>query len=82
MDIEKVATGEIWFGQRAIENQLIDEIATSDEYVTRQHPEADIYEVTFEQKKSLQEKLGLGFAQAFEKVAVTSLSKLRTPFWS
>lgn len=82
VDIETVATGEIWFGVRAIDQKLIDHIATSDEYITALHPEADIYEVTFEHKKTLQEKLGLSFAQAVEKTAISAFSKLRMPFWS
>ena len=35
VELEKVATGEAWYGRRAIELNLVDEIATSDEYLMR-----------------------------------------------
>jgi serine protease SohB len=54
VDIEKVATGETWYGQRAIELNLIDEICTSDEYLTRACEGADVYSVHWvEHKKPL-----------------------------
>ena len=34
LDIEKVATGEVWLGSRAQELGLVDEVTTSDEYLT------------------------------------------------
>src|SRR5690606_30733077 len=36
LDLEAVATGETWYGQQAVELNLIDEIATSDEYLFAQ----------------------------------------------
>ena len=57
VDIEKVATGEIWFGNQAIENALVDEVMTSDEYILTQMDERDVYEVKFTPKKSLSERL-------------------------
>ncbi len=54
VDIETVATGETWYGQRAIEVKLIDEIGTSDEYLTNACETADVYAVRWvEQKKPL-----------------------------
>ena len=58
VDIEKVATGEIWFGNQAIENNLVDEVMTSDEYILNQMEDRDVYEVKFTPKKSLSERLG------------------------
>lgn len=57
IDIRKVATGEIWFGRRALEQNLIDEVCTSDEYLLRASRDADLYSVRYEEKKSLQERL-------------------------
>jgi serine protease SohB len=34
LEIEGVGTGETWFGQRALERGLVDELITSDEYIT------------------------------------------------
>lgn len=55
--INEVATGEIWYGQRAIDHKLVDEILTSDDYLLQQRKEKDIYEVTFVEKQTFQDKL-------------------------
>ncbi|ARN75849.1 protease SohB [Oceanicoccus sagamiensis] len=59
VNIAEVATGEIWYGKRALENHLIDDIQTSDEYLMSRRHDSNIYSVSFEAKKTLQEKLGL-----------------------
>ena len=33
VDIDAIATGEAWYGQRALERRLVDRLATSDEYL-------------------------------------------------
>ncbi|MDH3642292.1 MAG: protease SohB [Gammaproteobacteria bacterium] len=54
VDIEAVATGETWYGQRAIDLKLIDEISTSDEYLSKACESADVYSVHWvEHKKPL-----------------------------
>ena len=57
LDISKVATGEHWFGLKALELQLVDEISTSDDYLLAKSKDVDIYEITRVQKQSLKEKL-------------------------
>jgi len=59
LDIEGVATGEAWFGERALERGLADELMTSDEYIVRACDEADVFEVKFVEKKPLPERLGI-----------------------
>jgi len=63
VDIEVVATGEAWYGQRALEQQLIDEIQTSDEYLIEKMPTAAVYEIVYEIQQSKVEKLVKRFAQ-------------------
>jgi serine protease SohB len=67
LDIDKVATGEVWYGQKAIEVGLIDELQTSDAYVQDKLKIADVYEVKFIHKKNWQEKVGLAAEGALEK---------------
>lgn len=67
IDMDQVATGEIWYGQQAIDKLLVDEIMTSDSYLLNQHKEKNLYMVSFEEKKTLPEKLGLA-----AKIAVSS----------
>lgn len=59
VDLAKVATGEAWYGQRAIDLNLVDEIATSDAYLMQKCEDADVFEVRWvEQKKPLERVLG------------------------
>ncbi|WP_053979746.1 protease SohB [Marinagarivorans algicola] len=81
VDIDAVATGEIWFGRRALEQQLIDEISTSDEYLYALAQEADVFEVDFEQKKSLPEKLGMSAAAAVEGSLTRVWGKLQQRYF-
>ncbi len=57
VDIDKIATGEHWYGKRAIKLKLVDELITSDDYLTKAAAEADVFEVKFERKKAVSEKL-------------------------
>ncbi len=59
VDIDRVATGEVWYGQRAIDHQLIDEVKTSDSYLLEKRDSHDLYLIGFEEKQTLQQKLGL-----------------------
>ena len=66
LDIAAVANGDIWFGKRALEVKLIDEIKTSDEYLIEACDRADVVSVAYQRKRSLPEKLGLATSAALE----------------
>ena len=66
VNIEAVATGEIWFGQRALDKALVDELMTSDEYIVNACRESDVFEVKYKMKKSLPEKLGITLQSAID----------------
>ncbi|MDG4596717.1 MAG: protease SohB [Candidatus Contendobacter sp.] len=51
LDLDQVATGEYWYGTRALERQLADELRTSDDYLLDASASADLYEVTYTNKK-------------------------------
>lgn len=57
LDLEKVATGEHWYGQRALELKLVDALVTSDDYLLKASNDADIYELSYTAGKRLSEKL-------------------------
>ncbi len=67
VDIDAVATGEVWFGQRAIDRGLVDELQTSDSFVQGCLPERDVFEVKHIQKKQWQERLGMAAETALER---------------
>ncbi len=58
VNVDEVATGDIWFGLKALDVNLIDELKTSDEYIQARCSTADVYALTSEKKKSVLEKLG------------------------
>ena len=51
VDLERVATGEHWFGTRALESRLVDELRTSDDVLLDASASADLYEVVYTGKK-------------------------------
>jgi serine protease SohB len=57
LDLERVATGEHWYGTRALELGLVDEIGTSDDWLARIIDEADAWRVEWRGHKRLMEKL-------------------------
>lgn len=52
LDLEKVATGEHWYGIQALELKLADELITSDDYLHKASLNSDIFQVTWQRKKS------------------------------
>ena len=48
-DIAAVATGEAWYGSRALELKLVDSLATSDEYLMQACDDKDVFQVTWKQ---------------------------------
>jgi serine protease SohB len=51
LDLDQVATGEYWYGTRALEHRLADELRTSDDYLLDASSGADLYEVSYTGKK-------------------------------
>ena len=58
IDIDEISTGEVWYGQQAIDVGLIDEISTSDGYLQRMAKDRDLIEVRYKRKQKLAEKMG------------------------
>ena len=57
VEIEKIATGEHWYGKQALELGLIDEIITSDDYLSAATENANIYAIEYVRKKPFIEKV-------------------------
>ena len=70
IDIDKVATGEVWFGSRALELALVDELMTSDEYLTRSAKESKVFEINYVQKKKLPQRLGIAAEESADRLLV------------
>ena len=70
LEIDKVATGEVWYGSQALDEGLIDEVKTSDELVQERLADWDVFEVKFVHRKSWQEKLGLAAEGALMRLGM------------
>ena len=62
IDLDAVSTGEHWYGQRALDRALVDELVTSDEYLSRACQDADVFEVSWVVPKPPLERLAGQFA--------------------
>ena len=68
LNISDIATGEVWYGERAIEYGLVDSIKTSDEFIQERLELWDIFSVKFVVNHSWQEKIGLAGEAAITRV--------------
>jgi len=59
LNMDEVATGEYWYGSRALELGLVDELGSSDDYLMRAATKdgAQVYSITFKGKETLLQRL-------------------------
>ncbi|QUN07185.1 protease SohB [Shewanella yunxiaonensis] len=57
LDVSKVATGEHWFGQQAVDLGLVDEIGTSDDLLMKLADEKLVIKVRYQIRKKITDKL-------------------------
>ncbi|SHO56027.1 protease SohB [Vibrio quintilis] len=79
LDVDSVATGEHWFGTKAKELGLVDEIITSDDLVTAACQDKTVLSVHYVQKKKLAEKLSGVMGEAADGVLLKLASRGRRP---
>lgn len=77
VDIDQIATGETWVGLQAQERNMVDMISTSDDYVVQACDQADVYEVNYEIRVPLGEKLGGVLQKAMDKTLMNWWQRLR-----
>lgn len=78
VDLAKVATGEHWFGSKAFELKLVDDITTSDDYLLQSSKERDLYLVKYEVKPTLSERLSHSVS-AITSAFINTLSRNNRP---
>lgn len=81
LDMDSVATGEVWLGTDALAKQLVDEICTSDQYLVERAQVAKVFQVSYHFKKNLQERIGLAAASTADNVATRLWQRLQQGFW-
>jgi len=63
VDLERVATGEHWYGTRALELKLVDELKTSDDVLLEAAKDHDLYHMAYKRRRNWQERF-LGGAES------------------
>ncbi len=73
LDVERVATGETWFGTKALELGLVDKLQTSDDFLMQARKNADLIQLSYVEKKNVMGSLsalataGLSFRDKFSR---------------
>lgn len=57
VDLDRVATGEHWYGMQALDLELVDEIRTSDDFLLEAAKKSDLYLISYRRKRPLPERL-------------------------
>jgi serine protease SohB len=79
LDIEKVATGEYWFGLQAKDLGLVDELATSDDIILELNKTREIFSVKYSEKKNVMEKLGFAAENTMFRAYNRIVNQSQTP---
>jgi serine protease SohB len=67
LDLDRIATGEHWYGTRALDLGLVDELKTSDELLAEKSQERDLFLVSYKVKQTLQKRLAANVESAIER---------------
>lgn len=74
LDMAQVATGEHWYGSRALDLGLVDEVGTSDDWLARLVEDADAWKVEWRRPRRFMEKLSGAMEEG-------SLGRFPGPWW-
>lgn len=82
LDIDSIATGEVWYGVQALENKLIDTVQTSDEFLLAQRHDCDLFRIEYVEKKHWQDRIGTMVEASVERTASRLFQRLtQRRFW-
>nr|WP_281380450.1 protease SohB [Halomonas stenophila] len=81
LDIEAVATGEVWYGRDALARGLVDELGTSEAYLAQRLEDARVVSVRLERRQGLADRLGLAISRGVERGAQRGLELLDASGW-
>ena len=57
LDLERIATGEHWYGSKALELNLVDQLMTGDDFLLSKSKEFDLFEISYIVKKSILDRI-------------------------
>lgn len=68
LDIDAVATGEVWLGEEAVGHNLVDGLMTSDQFIEQRIEEYEVFKVEYKEKKTLSDKLSVAVVTTLERL--------------
>ena len=80
VNMTEVATGEAWYGRRALTHQLVDELKTSDEYIVEKCVKCDVFQVKYIEDRSRVDQVMERFSALLTRVKSTDLLRANEPY--
>ncbi len=77
LELDKVATGEHWFGTECVELGLCDAIGTSDDWLLERREDSDLFALCYSRRPPLVRRL----TQAVQETSTRVLDKLMQRIW-
>ncbi|MFQ5993684.1 MAG: protease SohB [Acidiferrobacterales bacterium] len=68
LDVTRAATGEHWYGARALDLKLVDDLMTTDDYLLAASTDADLYEVSYTARKRMGERMVSAVQAALDRI--------------
>ncbi len=68
LDLNRVATGEHWYGTQALDLKLVDGLLTSDDYLLQKSKHNDLFEICYKSKKPLVSRFAALANQAYNGI--------------
>ncbi|MGM0534973.1 MAG: protease SohB [Pseudomonadota bacterium] len=81
LDIEAVATGEIWYGRDAVARGLVDALGTSEAYLVERMQQARVISLKLEQKHKFGDRLGVAVSRGVERCIERGIEMLDAGRW-
>jgi serine protease SohB len=78
VDIDQISTGETWLGLQALPLNMIDVISTSDDCIVQACENADVYEVSYEIRVPIGERIGSVVHKTLDKTLMSWWQRIRT----
>lgn len=81
LEIDTVAKGEVWYGEQALDLQLVDALQTSEAYLLARQDEARVFKVRLKKPLNLTERIAGGTASVLEGRLLSWWPKLQATFF-
>lgn len=81
MDIDALATGEIWYGSQALPQRLVDSVGTSEAYLVERMADTQVLSVKLEPPKTMSRKLGVAISTGVENATLKALGLIDAAGW-